>query len=205
MVVLVLGALWLGGTWFTALAAFIGIGLVREWGLMILKLPDGKATKILLLIAGALYVAAGVIGLIYIERHFGFSVTLLVMALVWATDIGAYFTGRSVGGPKIAPRISPSKTWSGLIGGMASAALLVLVYRHFAGPIGLGWLTPLFGAGAAVLAQAGDFLESFIKRRAGVKDSGNLIPGHGGLFDRLDGLLPVLILVGILTGAYSGW
>ena len=114
------------------------------------------------------------------------TLVLWVFFITWATDIMAYFAGRTIGGPKLAPRISPNKTWAGLIGGMVGAGLI-------------GWATatwfemePLFlwlGAPLGAIAQAGDLYESWEKRRAGVKDSGRLLPGHGGVLDRLDGLL----------------
>ncbi len=109
--------------------------------------------------------------------------------------------GRFIGGPKIAPAISPSKTWAGLFGGMIGAALLlnITVYLGFGGPLpaDLARLA-VFGGGFAIVAQAGDFFESWLKRRAGVKDSGALIPGHGGMFDRVDGMLPVCIVAFVL-------
>ena len=126
-----------------------------------------------------------------------------VMIVTWATDIFAYFAGRSIGGPKLAPKISPNKTWAGLIGGMAGAGAL-------------GWLTadwfelgsPFTWLGAAMgaVAQAGDLYESRVKRRLGVKDSGTILPGHGGVLDRIDGLLAVaaatmaLVMAGLWTG-----
>ena len=129
-------------------------------------------------------------------------VVLGVIAVVVATDTGAYFSGRTIGGPKIAPRISPSKTWAGLGGGMVAAGLVSLGFfysnvgdRAFS-MMGAGAFA--VGAGLAVLAQAGDFLESWLKRKAGMKDSSNLIPGHGGVFDRADGMLPVAIVAGLL-------
>jgi phosphatidate cytidylyltransferase len=116
-----------------------------------------------------------------------------LMLVTWATDIFAYFAGRSIGGPKLAPKISPNKTWAGLIGGMAGAAVVGAVFAYQSGiavdlPDFL-WL----GAPMALLAQAGDLYESSVKRRRGVKDSGSLLPGHGGVLDRLDGLLPVIL------------
>jgi phosphatidate cytidylyltransferase len=126
-----------------------------------------------------------------------------VMVVTWATDIFAYFSGRSIGGPKLAPRLSPNKTWAGLIGGMAGAALAGWgVARLFDLGLPFVWL----GAPMAVLAQAGDLYESWVKRRAGVKDSGAILPGHGGVLDRLDGLLAVsaatyvVLLAGLWTG-----
>jgi phosphatidate cytidylyltransferase len=122
---------------------------------------------------------------------------------VVATDVGAYFAGRAIGGPKIAPAISPSKTWAGLGGGIVGASLVGWIGARLVGAgegdelfTGLTDII-LFGVLVAVIAQAGDFFESWMKRRAGVKDSGKLIPGHGGLFDRLDGLLAVLFVIAL--------
>ncbi len=124
-----------------------------------------------------------------------------------AADTGAYFLGTLAGGAKLAPSISPSKTWSGLIGGMCWAAvvsaLLGLVFQ-----LGETVSLALIGAGLAVVEQLGDLLESAAKRRAGVKDSGRLIPGHGGLLDRVDGLIAILVvvaLVRLLTGGDWPW
>jgi phosphatidate cytidylyltransferase len=125
------------------------------------------------------------------------------LSSVWATDIGAYFAGRAIGGPKIAPRISPNKTWAGLFGGMIAALALGLGLTKWAAlPIALALFSPIL----AVFAQAGDFFESWLKRRAGVKDSGTLLPGHGGLLDRLDGAvssLPIAALI-VLYGTTGG-
>jgi phosphatidate cytidylyltransferase len=123
---------------------------------------------------------------------------LTIIGVVIATDTGAYFAGRAIGGPKIAPRISPSKTWAGLAGGMAASAGLITGVGSYVESFAL-W-QPLLGAALAMIAQAGDFFESWMKRRAGVKDSGSLIPGHGGLFDRADGLLAVLFAVALILG-----
>ncbi len=128
-----------------------------------------------------------------------------MFAIVWSTDIAAYFAGRSLGGPKLMPTVSPKKTWSGALGGLLAATLaglgLVVLAR------GQGWSTaaqslPLSGvalasAAASVVSQAGDLLESALKRRYGVKDSGHSIPGHGGIMDRLDGFFAVAALVGL--------
>ena len=111
-----------------------------------------------------------------------------VLIVTWATDIFAYFAGRAIGGPKLAPRISPNKTWAGLIGGMAGASFfgwLVAWYFDLGRPF--LWI----GASMGLIAQLGDLYESWVKRRAGVKDSSSLLPGHGGVLDRLDGLLAV--------------
>jgi len=116
-----------------------------------------------------------------------------LMLVTWATDIFAYFAGRSIGGPKLAPKISPNKTWAGLIGGMAGAAVVGALAAYL---FGISADVPDFlwlGAPMGLLAQLGDLYESSVKRRQGVKDSGALLPGHGGVLDRLDGLLPVIL------------
>ena len=133
---------------------------------------------------------------------FPIAVVLGVLGVVIATDTGAYFSGRSIGGPKIAPSISPSKTWAGLFGGMVAAGLVSLGF--FSSNVGerafslMGVGAVAVGAGLAILAQCGDFFESWLKRRARMKDSSNLIPGHGGVLDRVDGILPVVLAAGIL-------
>jgi phosphatidate cytidylyltransferase len=143
------------------------------------------------------YVGTAAIAILFLRAQpNGFMLTLWTLVVVWATDIGAYFAGHRIGGAKLAPAISPNKTWAGLFGGMVAAAaagLLVAVAGKL--PVSAFWL----GAPLAVVAQMGDLLESVLKRRAGVKDSGTLLPGHGGLLDRIDGLLPVAILVGALV------
>ena len=121
-----------------------------------------------------------------------------VMVATWATDIFAYFAGRAIGGPKLAPRISPNKTWAGLIGGMIGAGLAGWGVAYL---FDLGMPFVWLGAPMAVAAQAGDLYESWVKRRAGVKDSGTLLPGHGGVLDRLDGLLAVSIATTLLLMA----
>ena len=126
---------------------------------------------------------------------------LFLVLLVWASDVGAYAVGRLIGGPRLAPLVSPSKTWAGALGGLAAAALVGSVVAVAVGG-GTG-IAALVAAGLAVACQAGDLLESWAKRRFGVKDSGRLIPGHGGLLDRLDGLLvaaPAAALLGIILG-----
>ena len=131
-----------------------------------------------------------------------FDLVFWLMLVTWATDIFAYFAGRAIGGPKLAPRISPNKTWAGLIGGMAGAAVVGAVAAW------LFELDPIFtfaGALMGLVAQLGDLYESRVKRRLGVKDSGTILPGHGGVLDRLDGLLPVvlvtLMLLLVILGA----
>lgn len=149
------------------------------------------------LAAGVIYCGLPVLGLMLIRRqHEGVVFTLWALALVWACDIGAYFAGRAIGGPKLAPAISPNKTWAGLAGGViAAGAFGALMHWRF----GLPWRMTLATPALAVLAQGGDLYESWLKRRAGVKDSGSIIPGHGGVMDRLDGLVPVAPVAAFLV------
>ncbi|MDP6952500.1 MAG: phosphatidate cytidylyltransferase, partial [Alphaproteobacteria bacterium] len=121
----------------------------------------------------------------------------------WATDSGAYAFGRLIGGPRLAPRVSPGKTWAGLFGGMLSAAIVGFgIASYYA--LGVAIMAGLVAAGLAALAQAGDLFESWLKRRRGMKDAGNLIPGHGGLLDRVDGMMtatPALALLLLLVNS----
>ncbi|TNM62186.1 phosphatidate cytidylyltransferase [Aliirhizobium smilacinae] len=132
------------------------------------------------------------------DNQAGFVATLFIFAVVWGTDILAYFVGRAIGGPKLAPRISPGKTWSGAIGGtvagVAASGLLTLgVFSR------LSLWTMALAFLLSVASQVGDLFESFIKRRFGVKDSSHLIPGHGGVMDRVDGLVFACFAVFLLT------
>lgn len=122
------------------------------------------------------------------DDSLGLIAMLFVFVVVWATDILAYFVGRAIGGPKLAPRISPGKTWSGAIGGTIAGVVggYLVTMAHFQD---VGFWTIVVGLSLSIASQIGDLFESFIKRRFGVKDSSNLIPGHGGVMDRVDGLV----------------
>ena len=146
---------------------------------------------------GILYCGLPVLALVALRRQEdGLVYALWAMALVWATDIGAFFAGRTIGGPKLAPRISPAKTWSGLVGGVALATLFAAAMH---GAYDLPWRLVAATPVLAVLAQLGDLYESALKRRAGVKDSGHILPGHGGVMDRLDGVVPTAPVAALLV------
>lgn len=195
-------ALWAGGR---ALDLFIGVVALAafiEFCLLIGRIIPAWPGRLAGIAAGALYIGLAAAMLLRLDPK----LLVVTVVTVIVTDTGAYFAGRSFGGPKIAPAISPSKTWAGLFGGMAAAALWLALSAWFAGAGAAGDWQPVMlamaaalGALAAIVAQMGDFFESWLKRRAGVKDSSRLIPGHGGVFDRVDGLLPVAILAGALA------
>ena len=207
MLALAIGALVIGGRMFDTFVVLVALAAFVEFVLLVVKATADIPYRLAAILAGVLYfgLAGGVLA------GAGDFVIVLIVGVTVFTDTFAYFSGRAIGGPKIAPAISPSKTWAGLIGGMIGAAAWVVLWvvAIDGGLLGqrfeLVALTgenvgaaALLGAGLAVLAQAGDFFESWLKRRAGVKDSSRLIPGHGGVFDRVDGMLPVAIAVGAL-------
>lgn len=155
-------------------------------------------------VIGPAYIGLPCLSLQYLrgDEDFGLMLAVWVMGLVWATDIGGYVFGKNIGGPKLAPRLSPNKTWAGLIGGVVSATLVGGGIAYIAG---VAMLSGAFMLSAllAVIAQLGDLFESGVKRRFGVKDSGRLIPGHGGVLDRVDGMLFVAPVVAALMLVFS--
>lgn len=171
--------------------SFLALGLVIGAGFFI-----AIVTRNGMLGAGMGYVGLPVLALVLLRgAPDGLLLAFWTLALVWACDIGAYFAGRTIGGPKLMPAVSPNKTWAGLIGGVLAAGLFGLALAQWGLPWPLVFTTPLL----AVLAQAGDLYESWLKRRAGVKDSSSILPGHGGVLDRLDGLVPVAPVAALLV------
>lgn len=171
------------------------------------------STKRRVLALGIIYTGLPVLALLLIRKQpDGLLFAIWAMALVWMCDIGAFFVGRAFGGARLAPMISPNKTWAGFVGGIIAAGAFGAVLHFGWGlPLRLTLATPLL----AVVAQAGDLYESWLKRQAGVKDSGSILPGHGGLMDRLDGLMPVAPIAAFLvmlpeirnmaSGLLPGW
>lgn len=191
LIVLALLADWAGG-WPFAVVVAAGAGLIfSEWR----ALTRGWGPT--WFIGGVLYALVPAVALLWTRLLSGGAAFVLwAFVVTWATDIFAYLVGRSFGGPKLAPSISPNKTWSGLAGGVIGATILGgLLSRWLGLPDSFLLAAPLF----AVAAQAGDLAESALKRRAGAKDAGSLLPGHGGVMDRLDGLVPVAVLTAVLA------
>ena len=153
---------------------------------------------------GALYAALPPIALVSLrDAPAGSWLILYLFAVVWTTDIAAFFAGRAIGGPKLWERVSPKKTWSGAIGGTLGAVVAGLLVAHFAGAARLG---PVLGVTIvlSIASQAGDLFESALKRRFGVKDSGRLIPGHGGILDRVDGLVAAAVAAVVIATLHGG-
>lgn len=157
--------------------------------------------------AGFVYAAAAELAsvLVRLDQTHGFVALILILLVVWVTDIGGYFAGRGIGGPKLWPRVSPKKTWAGALGGFTASIAVSGGFVAFS--VGKAGPLLLTGALLSVASQLGDLLESAVKRRFGVKDSSQLIPGHGGLMDRLDGFVAAVVMAaifGLLRGGADG-
>ncbi len=187
LIAVALGAAALGGYVFASLVALASCVMFYEWRRMVAGW--GFEWQV----AGFVYALVPALALLWIRERspVGLELLLWVFITSWSVDIGAYFAGRTIGGPRLAPAISPNKTWAGLIGGMLAAALFGGLWAWL---LQLPSILILLAAPFAAAAQGGDLFESWLKRRAGVKDSGHWLPGHGGALDRLDGLVVVAIL-----------
>jgi len=153
------------------------------------------------------YAAAAEIAsvLVRLDQVWGFAALILILLVVWVTDIGGYFAGRGIGGPKLWPQVSPKKTWAGAVGGFVASLAIAAGFAAF--DVGKTGPLLLFGAVLSIASQLGDLFESAVKRRFGVKDSSHIIPGHGGLLDRLDGFVAAVVLAaifGVLRGGVDG-
>ena len=187
MIVAALLAAYVGGYLFAIAVAAIATMMFYEWT----RIVAGWGAAWYL--SGFVYALLPALALLWVRERDAHGLNLLIWMFIvtWSTDIGAYFAGRRFGRRKLAPRISPNKTVEGLIGGIVAATLLG---GAWAVAVGLGAALLALAPILAIAAQAGDLFESGMKRRAGVKDSGHWLPGHGGVLDRLDGLVPVAVL-----------
>lgn len=213
---------WLVWTWMPSTAAVPAVAQLAHPGLMplalacwaVLALPqvlqgrtDEPRFPVAMSLFGVLAVLAAWAALVLLFVEFGAWCLVSMMALIWFADIAAYFTGRALGRHKLAPKVSPGKTWEGAIGGVLAAAVWTTATAAVPGSFGAvlaqQWPLPVVFVLAALLAALsiiGDLFESLLKRRAGVKDSSRLLPGHGGVYDRIDALLPVAPAAIMLTG-----
>jgi phosphatidate cytidylyltransferase len=185
LIVTALLAAYVGGDVLAVFVAAVATGMFYEWTRMV------RGWGLVWYASGFFYALLPALALLWVRERGGLDLVIWAFIVTWSTDIGAYFAGRRFGRRKLAPTISPNKTVEGLYGGIAAATLFGGAWVLAAG-LGKPLLSfpPLF----AIAAQMGDLFESWMKRRAGVKDSGNWLPGHGGVLDRLDGLVPVAVL-----------
>lgn len=208
MLAVAIGAVLAGDLWLDAFIVLVTFATWAEFVRLVPRATSKLSARVISLISGTLYIcSAG-----YILTQLPIAMIIGVVGAVIFVDSFAYGFGRTLGGPKIAPRISPSKTWAGLLGGVVGASVWLGLFSAQIAPAIDGSVAErvaptsiisivLVGLVVAIAAQSGDFLESWLKRKAAVKDSSNLIPGHGGFFDRTDGIIPVVLLAGLFLNS----
>jgi len=206
MAPLAVAAAYLGGAWFIGFWLLAAAGILWEWlGLVAAARSLTAPARGGWIALGALYAGAMLAAPLVIraDAPLGFIAMIFLFAVVWATDVAAYFAGRLVGGRKLWPAISPSKTWSGAVGGAIAGTVAGVAVAAVAG---LEPLAPVIALSfvLSAVAQVGDLVESALKRRFGVKDAGHAIPGHGGLMDRLDGFLAAAVAAAAIGFARAG-
>jgi len=184
---------------FGAAAVFLALGIAAE-------AVVATTTRFRLWAAGGVLYAGSLILACVLLRHdaqYGFVAIVLLFAVAWTTDVLGYFVGRFVGGPKLWVRVSPKKTWSGAVGGLAGAIIAALALAHYAN-LANSLAVAALALILSIASQAGDLFESAFKRRFGVKDAGHVIPGHGGIMDRLDGFLAAAVVAALIGLAHGG-
>ena len=193
-----LAAVYFGSPFFEILIAFAALILAFEWS----RLCKGR---VVWLVTGLIYIVVPCWALLDLRADpaHGRDTLLWLFAVVWAADTGAYAFGRLIGGARLAPVISPNKTWAGLIGGIGMAGAAGGMTSLILDTTGLFSLTG-WSAALGAVSQGGDLAESWVKRHFGVKDTGAILPGHGGLFDRVDGLLAAAVAVALIEASAKG-
>ena len=196
----VLSAIWIGSPYFEALIGLIGCLAIMEWYRLIL-VNRPKFPNIIFMCFGVLYVLVPCLILVWLRNNGPHGLYFIVwfFVVIWSTDIGAYLFGKSIGGAKLAPKISPNKTWAGFFGGISSAVIVSFLLYYFLYPMAGLFLFFLGCVIISIVGQIGDLFESWCKRRLGIKDSGKLIPGHGGILDRVDSLLLSTPIAGVVA------
>ncbi len=205
LVPIALFAAWLGGWFFSLFVSVLGVIMALEWKTMVtLGTPIGLERNKWYFI-GLPYVVLPLLALIFLrsDSTYGLTAVVLLFASVWTADSLAYFAGRSFGGPKLMPSISPNKTWSGFFGAVFGGLIAAILVFYFAGLNNL-MMAAILGAAIGGLEQGGDLFESAAKRKFGVKDSGSIIPGHGGVLDRVDGLMAAAIAAWLFGAIRAG-
>jgi phosphatidate cytidylyltransferase len=202
------GIAWFGGWPFALFWTACACLVLWEWSVLVRTSVRSVPAFAVWMLAGLVYAAVLLLGPILLrnDASLGFVAILFLFAIVWITDTAAYFAGRTIGGPKLWPAVSPKKTWSGAIGGTLGGVAAGLLVVKLAG-LAIAPMLVLVAVGLSIVSQAGDLLESAVKRHFGAKDASQLIPGHGGLMDRLDGFLTAVAaaaMVGLLRGGLEG-
>ena len=202
---------YLGGWPFELFWAAACLVVLCEWILLVTgreRIAPSRlsTTQVLWIAAGVAYATAMLIATLKLrdDASYGLAAILFVFAVVWLTDIAAYFAGRAFGGPKLMPRVSPKKTWSGAGGGTLAGVIGGIVVATLFG-LGNAVVIGLIAFVLSVVSQAGDLLESAIKRHFDAKDSGSILPGHGGLMDRLDGFATAVVAAALIGMARGGF
>ena len=195
---------WLGGLFFVVFWVVAASIVLWEWSRLVVHGRLRGFSRIDWLAAGVGYAAVLLFAPLILRRDpaLGFVAIAFLFAVVWVTDIAAYFAGRALGGPKLWPAVSPKKTWSGAIGGTLAGIVAAILTVKLLG-VSVSPMLVLVAGLLSVVAQAGDLLESAVKRHFGAKDAGSIIPGHGGVMDRLDGFLTAAAaaaMVGLIRG-----
>jgi len=195
-----IAAAYFGGWPFAAFWAAAAAAVLWEWTKLV--------TGLIWTMAGIGYAGIMLLAplLLRADNTYGFLALILLFAIVWTTDILGYFAGRAIGGPKLLPAVSPKKTWSGAIAGTLGAMIVAVLVANYFGAFNTTAIA-LIALLLSIMAQLGDLLESWVKRRFGAKDASHLIPGHGGVMDRLDGFWAAALVgcvIGLLHGGFDG-
>jgi phosphatidate cytidylyltransferase len=195
-----IAAAYFGGWPFAVFWAAAAAAVLWEWTKLV--------TGLIWTIAGIGYAGIMLLAplLLRADNTYGFLALILLFAIVWTTDILGYFAGRAIGGPKLLPAISPKKTWSGAIAGTLGAIIVAVLVANYFGAFNTTAIA-LIALLLSIMAQLGDLLESWVKRQFGAKDASHLIPGHGGVMDRLDGFWAAALVgcvIGLLHGGFDG-
>jgi phosphatidate cytidylyltransferase len=195
-----IAAAYFGGWPFALFWAAAAAAVLWEWTKLV--------TGLIWTMAGIGYAGIMLLAplLLRADNTYGFLALILLFAIVWTTDILGYFAGRAIGGPKLLPAISPKKTWSGAIAGTLGAMIVAVLVANYFGAFNTTAIA-LIALLLSIMAQLGDLLESWVKRRFGAKDASHLIPGHGGVMDRLDGFWAAALVgcvIGLLHGGFDG-
>lgn len=205
--VVLLAVVWGGGPFYLMMAVLASIS-AYEWVSMVRRMHHFALHALW----GLGYLAVGFAACVFIREHLPLEAGIVFLVMVWATDIGAYFVGKTFGKAKLAPQISPNKTWVGLGGGCDAAGAVAMVYYlltvfYLHPDVEFSWLRLglMYGLGVliALAGQAGDLLVSYMKRQTGLKDTGDLIPGHGGVLDRIDSLLLAAPVFWVLVSFFA--